>query len=175
MRGAVDTGAGMRRLIGLGLVLLVSACVAPRQPAPPPPPPTPTPPPPPAPAPPPADWRDLPYTPGDWSYARAGGVSEASYGSPGAVRLALVCDPRAGQVRLSWRGASGPVTIRTTYGDTVRQSQVADAGARLLLGPRDPLLDQIAYSRGRFMLAAGGQVLIAPVWPEIARVIEDCR
>ena len=165
----------MRRLFGLSLVLLVSACVAPRQPAPPPPP-APAPPPPPAPAPPPADWRDRPYTPGDWSYARTSGVSEARYGAPGGARLTLICDPRAGQIRLGWPGAAaGPVTVRTTYGDTVRQSQVTNAGAQIIFAARDPLLDQIAYSRGRFMLAAGGETLIAPVWPEISRVIEDCR
>jgi hypothetical protein len=37
-------------------------------------------------------------------------------------------------------------------------------------------LDQLAYSRGRFMLSKPGrETLIIPVWPEIARVIEDCR
>jgi hypothetical protein len=43
------------------------------------------------------------------------------------------------------------------------------------MATRDPLLDQMAYSRGRFMLAAGGQELIVPAWPEVARVVEDCR
>ena len=165
----------MRRLSALSLLLLASACVAPRQPAPPPPP-APAPPPPPPPAPPAADWRDRPYTPGDWSYGRAGGVSEARYGAPGAAPLTLVCDPGASQVRLSWPGApAGPVTIRTTYGDTVRQSQPSEDGAQIVFAARDPLLDQMAFSRGRFMLSAGAQALIAPAWPEISRVIEDCR
>jgi hypothetical protein len=41
---------------------------------------------------------------------------------------------------------------------------------------RDPLLDAMAFSRGRFMLEMGGaQTLVLPAWSEVGRVIEDCR
>jgi hypothetical protein len=159
----------MRRFSGLGFgVLALSACVAPRQAPPPPPPaPTPAPTPAPAPAPPPADWRDRAYSPGDWSFA--GG--EARYGP-----LALACDRAGGQVRLSWTGApAGPLTIRTSYADAARQAQAETNGLMLAIGARDPLLDQIAFSRGRFMLQAGAQELILPSWPEISRLVEECR
>ena len=44
------------------------------------------------------------------------------------------------------------------------------------LPARDPLLDAIAFSRGRFAVeVAGLQTLYLPSWPEITRVIEDCR
>lgn len=146
----------------LGLALL-DACVAPRQAPPPPAPapaPTPAPAPPPAPAP---EWRDRAYSPGDWSYA----AGEARFGLPGAEpQLRLRCADR--QVTVELPGATpGPVTIRTSYGDTVRSN--------LSFGATDPLLDQIAYSRGRFMVAGGGRELILPAWPEVQRVIEDCR
>ena len=40
----------------------------------------------------------------------------------------------------------------------------------------DPLLDALATSRGRLGLSAGTQPpLVLPPWPEVARVIEDCR
>ena len=40
----------------------------------------------------------------------------------------------------------------------------------------DPLLDAMAFSRGRFMVEARGWMpLYLPAWPEVARVIEDCR
>lgn len=40
----------------------------------------------------------------------------------------------------------------------------------------DPLLDAIAFSRGRFALeAAGLPTLYLPAWPELSRVVEDCR
>ena len=43
-------------------------------------------------------------------------------------------------------------------------------------GARDPRLDQIAFSRGRFLVDVAGQSrLVLPAWPEVARVIEDCR
>jgi hypothetical protein len=46
-------------------------------------------------------------------------------------------------------------------------------GGRLLAN--DPLLDAIAFSRGRFLVAGGGETLAIPSWPEAARSIEDCR
>ena len=149
----------------LGLALL-DACVAPRQ-APPPAPalaptPTPTPPPPP----PPADWRDRAYTAGDWSYAREGGASVARFGTALELRCA------GGLVTLSVAGAAaGPMIVRTSYGDTARN---ADANG-LRLPASDPLLDQIAYSRGRFLVGTGTTELILPAWPEVQRVVEDCR
>lgn len=166
----------MKRAIGFSLLML-SACVAPQKVAPPPvPQPTPTPTPPSSP-PPPADWRDRPYTPGDWVYARNGALSEARYGEAGALpRLALTCDRAAQQIRLTWPGApAGRVTIRTTSGDAWRQGAESQAGLQLALAASDPLLDQMAFSRGRFLLSSGGQELIVPSWPEVARVIEDCR
>jgi hypothetical protein len=90
--------------------------------------------------------------------------------------LSLACDARAGQVSLAWAGVdAGSLTVRTSYGDSTRTAERASGGLRIAFGPRDPLLDQIAYSRGRFMLAAGGQELVLPAWPELQRVVEDCR
>jgi hypothetical protein len=44
------------------------------------------------------------------------------------------------------------------------------------LGAQDSLLDAMGYSRGRFIVEqAGLPTLVIPAWPEIERVIEDCR
>ncbi len=156
------------RRLAVAAALTLGGCVAPTQ-APPPPAPATSPAPMPAATPTPLaeDWRDRTYAPGDWSYA--GGT--ARYGA-----LTLACDRAASQVRLAWAGMPpGPLTVRTSYGDSVRQLAAGTAGAELALGPRDPLLDQLAYSRGRFMLEAGGQQLVLPAWPELQRVVEDCR
>ena len=41
---------------------------------------------------------------------------------------------------------------------------------------RDPLLDAMAFSKGRFAIEiAGLPTLYAPSWAEVTRVIEDCR
>lgn len=108
------------------------------------------------------DWRDRPLTPGDWSYDS--GAGEARYAG-----FSLRCDGARRQVVLSRAGATGPLRLRTTYGE-----RVLPAGAALPAA--DPLLDEMAFSRGRFMVEAAGQpALILPAWPEPARVVEDCR
>lgn len=166
----------MRRAIGLSLLML-SACVAPSRPVPKPAPPPPAPAPTPTPSPLPQGdaWRDWPLTPGDWSYRRTG--SEAVFAQPGRPPLLVLrCERAAGRVAILWMtDAAGPLTIRTTYGDATRA--VASNGTRLEadIAARDPLLDQMAFSRGRFMLLAGGQAAIVPAWPEVSRVVEDCR
>lgn len=168
----------LRLAIGLALLTL-SACVAPPQ-APPPPAAVSTPPPPrpaPPPPPPPANWRDRPLTSGDWSYHRTATGGEALYGNdPEAPRLALRCVRASGQVLLAWPGvATAALVIRTTETAATRNGQLTTTELQLAFPARDPLLDQMAYSRGRFMLTAGNETLILPSWPEIARVIEDCR
>jgi hypothetical protein len=40
----------------------------------------------------------------------------------------------------------------------------------------DPLLDALVFSRGRVAVyIADKPALVVPAWPEIARVVEDCR
>jgi hypothetical protein len=40
----------------------------------------------------------------------------------------------------------------------------------------DPILDAMAFSRGRILVEAEGQQpIILPSWAEIARIVEDCR
>ena len=64
------------------------------------------------------------------------------------------------------------LAIRTTT--LTRSLPLASGQARI--GANDPLLDAMIYSRGRFMVSAAGRPdLIIPPWPEIARVVEDCR
>lgn len=42
--------------------------------------------------------------------------------------------------------------------------------------PRDPILDAMAFSRGRFAVEAGGlRSMAIPNWAELGRVVEDCR
>ena len=40
----------------------------------------------------------------------------------------------------------------------------------------DPILDAMAFSRGRVLVdMEGQQPVILPTWAEIARIVEDCR
>lgn len=164
------------------LVLLsVAGCVSP---PPEPPRPAPTPAPRPQPAPPPpaaADWRDWPVTPGDWSYTRDGRGSRAAFGpSGGAARLVLRCDLGERRLYLSREGTSlAPVAVRTssmTRALPVRAEGGTSPRIAATLAAGDPLLDAMAFSRGRFAIEqAGAPTLVLPAWAEVGRVIEDCR
>lgn len=161
------------RLLGMAAIAALAACAPKSEPAP-------APPrveviPPPA-APPLAPveagtgWTDLPLTPGEWRYQTAGGGTEARFGSPTAGFM-LRCDLGRRQLSLARVGAPAgtPLTIRTSSATRA----VPDSAE---LASADPLLDAIAFSRGRFAVeAAGVPDLIVPAWPEPGRVVEDCR
>jgi hypothetical protein len=135
-----------------------------------PPPAPPAPPPPPPSPPPPQDWRDIALTPGDWAYRAEPGGSVAEFGA-GAPAFALRCLPGARQVVVERIGApaGARLVVRTSFSERA-------IAAGTPLPAADPLLDQMAFSRGRFTVAAEGlPMLIIPVWPEPARTIEDCR
>lgn len=69
--------------------------------------------------------------------------------------------------------------IITSFGDAQWPASAIDQGQPLrsvLLASTDPALDKVAYSRGRIMIETSAtERLILPSWPEVARVIEDCR
>ena len=74
-------------------------------------------------------------------------------------------------------GGNG-ISIRTSFAERSLAARDDNSNNTLVatLDARDPLWDQIIYSRGRFLIeTAGMPPLIAPVRPEIARLVEDCR
>ena len=172
----------MRPTAAALLAALVAACASVPKPLP-----VPVPVPRPAPVPrplptPPNDWRDAAQTPGDWRWVVSGGNSLASFGTPGMPVATLTCDQSSRSVLLARAGSSAaatPMTVRTTFGLRLLTGDPAASKPGWIaarLDPRDPLLDQIAFSRGRFTLeVAGLPALYLPAWPELSRVIEDCR
>jgi len=170
-----------RLLLFASCVALLSACTTQRKP---PPVVTPRPAPPPVAVapPPPADWRDAPITQGTWSYGATVAGAQAAF-SPGVGEplLALSCRRGAGQIALSQAGAAtGTVPMTVTTTTLVRAFTAAPDPATqrltVALPARDPLFDALAFSRGRFMVEVPGlPTLYLPAWPEVGRVIEDCR
>ncbi len=72
--------------------------------------------------------------------------------------------------------ASITVSITTTEGTRSLAANAVAGGLEIALPARDPLLDAIAFSRGRFAVQAAGTIpLYMPSWTEISRVVEDCR
>lgn len=171
----------------LGLTFLLAACIpAPRPEPTPVPPPVQTAPPPPAAAPPPgpANWNDAPQSPGDWSYSAQAGGSLAQFGTPGAGAgsFAMRCNAAQGTVVLTREStASQPLAlrIRTQTGDRVVTAQPVPGqvpSVMVAIPARDPILDAMAMTRGRFAIEAQGTpTLYLPAWSEVTRVIQDCR
>jgi hypothetical protein len=175
------------KILSIAGPLALLTCCAPSPLPTPAPAPAPAPPPsaPPPPAPPPTAWQDAPLTPGRWSYRSEGQRSAAAYGASGAIPvLTLRCERPSRTISVERTLAAIPatastITIRTSFGDAQWPAAVADPTRPLLSAQRtatDPLFDKLAYTRGRFMIeASSGGALILPAWPEVARVIEDCR
>ncbi len=173
----------------MALLVTLTQCVGPpsappRQPAP-----RPVAPPPvaiPAPAPPQAaSWEDWPITPGDWTYVRDARGSVARFGRAGAdADLVVRCTngPRRIFVSRPGRfadGETGRITLRASTGlqsYPLANSNETPPYVAAELAVTDRHLDALAFSRGRFLVQAKGTAdLVVPAWPELARVVEDCR
>lgn len=112
------------------------------------------------------------------------GRSTAQYVASGGPPLAsLSCDRTTGQVLLARSGsaaeavAMGISTTSTGNRPVLSNPQLGGNGWIVTALPaRDPLLDAMAFSRGRFLFEVAGLTpLVLPSWPEVSRVIEDCR
>lgn len=130
-------------------------------------------------APAPKGWADFPATPGDWRWSNEGGQSTARFANG---RLVMRCNPAQRTVRIERAEpgvvGGGAASLRiVTQTRTRLFNAVPQAGAYAVeLPARDPLLDAMAFSKGRFAIeAAGLPTLYVPSWIEVSRVIEDCR
>jgi len=118
---------------------------------------------------------------GVWSYRAIAGGSEADFiDSAATVRLILRCDQAARTVSIVRTGvpAAAPVLSvwTSSLARSVPSSFLATKELTATLAATDPLLDSIAFSRGRFATAASGApIATVPATAEPARVIEDCR
>ena len=126
-------------------------------------------------------WTDWELSPGAWVYRRDERGSIALYGTPGADALVtLRCDKARALLFLSRASDIGStMTVRTSSASKALAVQLtggkpAYVASEISLG--DPILDAMAFSRGRIALELSGTLNIAiPVWSEIGRVVEDCR
>jgi len=111
--------------------------------------------------------RGAAVTAGEWRYIVTATGSQALF----ANALELRCERSARRVqlrRIAPGTAPAPIIVAT---DTAERTIAADGW----LDARDPLLDAIAFSRGRFVVAGGGERLVIPAFPEAARSVQDCR
>ena len=125
------------------------------------------------------DWRQAPITPGNWTWDMIAGRSTASFAG-GLFQMR--CDRPKATITLLRRGTSRsslPASISTAAMTRPLSAAAVSTPAPALaitLDASDPLLDAMAFSRGRFAVEISGmQSLYLPSWPEVSRVIEDCR
>lgn len=128
-----------------------------------------------------SDWRDIPLAAGTWHYADGQAISAARYGQDGLPAQVVVrCDKANRQIAIMRQGSTSELVITTSSGtERFAAGRLEDGGVAMsgaLFAANNPLLDRIAFSRGRFVLAGPGLAMLAvPAWAEPARTIEDCR
>jgi hypothetical protein len=116
---------------------------------------------------------------GSWTYTAAGG--EATFLNASAMpQFTIRCDRTTRRISMS-----KPATVAvpflyvwTSSGTRGLPASFDPATRRVTiqLAAYDPLLDALAFSRGRLAVyVAESPALVLPAWPEVARVIEDCR
>jgi len=180
------------RLTAACLPLIILAACVPQVQQPPAPTPAPAPAPAPAPSPTPSppsptwhgDWADAPQSPGDWFYKSLPPYSYAAFGaSDRDFGFVMRCD-RANRTinigRVSSQQVQQPMHIRTEFSERLLTAAPRQGSIETLLAvdlpSSDALLDAMAISKGRFAVEVGGEAtLYIPSWPEVTRVIEDCR
>jgi len=108
---------------------------------------------------------------GNWTYQRlAAGSSAAFRDDRGTPVFGLSCRS-GGAVVIQLPEPAATVTLRATS----MLRTIALSGGEVVLTARDPLFDALAFSRGRFGVGTGGRETMVPAWPELTRVVEDCR
>ena len=118
---------------------------------------------------------------GRWAWTPTAGGSEATFlDSAGRAQLWLSC-LRGARVVTVAKPASGAAPLLMLWSTSASRNLLASynpATARITaqLASTDTLLDALAFSRGRIGVGVSGTApLVAPAWPEIARIVEDCR
>ena len=118
---------------------------------------------------------------GSWAYRAIAGGSEALFASAAAQpQLTIRCTRASRRVTIAKpaTGAAPFLFVWTSSSTRNIPASFKPATAELVaeLAMMDPLLDAITFSRGRFAVSASGTpALVLPAWPELTRVVEDCR
>jgi hypothetical protein len=130
------------------------------------------------------NYLDAPRSQGSWTYIADDNGGQAAFGSGGSnnTEFALTCFKTAGQIGLMRMiDGSNPSAMRIKTETTERTLDASpiDTQSNILMAlvvASDPILDAMAITKGRFVVAVEGErTLYLPAWAEVTRVIEDCR
>jgi hypothetical protein len=118
---------------------------------------------------------------GRWTFTPTALGGDAVFADvAGRAQLTLRCTRAARRVSLL-KPAAAAVPSVTIWTSSARRTvpvsfNPAIASLSTEFAATDPLLDALAFSRGRFAInVAGAPSLVLPSWPEVSRVVEECR
>ena len=132
----------------------------------------------------PAPAPDFSYStplPGTWAYSPAADGGQAVFhDAAGRAQFTIQCTRSQRRITMSKpaTGAAPAIFVWTSSNSRSVPASFDPTLARLSapLTAFDPLLDAMAFSRGRIAASvSGGPALVMPVTGEVSRVIEDCR
>lgn len=128
------------------------------------------------------NYLDAPQTIGNWNYQRTNSGTQAIFRRGSTTHFAFNCHRSAGQIgfmRMSPGGGNRAMLIRTETAARQFIAQPSQTGQNVIAArvpANDPFLDAMAITKGRVAIETEGmQTLYLPAWPELSRVIEDCR
>jgi len=118
---------------------------------------------------------------GNWTYVATNDGSEATFANAGGFpQLTVHCTRATRRVNIA-----KPASAAAPFIDVWTSSQTRNLPASfnpatgkltIELEANDPLLDALSNSKGRLGFTVAPQpALVVPAWPEVARVVEDCR
>ena len=128
-----------------------------------------------------ADYSYSPVSPGAWTYRAVTGGSEATFvDSTNTARIVVLCSTVTRLVTISRISAAPAATLSFWTSSATRDLPARfDVNSKRVitqLAARDPLLDALIFSRGRFVVSMpGSPALVVPAGTEVAHVVEDCR
>ena len=118
---------------------------------------------------------------GSWTFAPAPDGSTATFLNASAMpQLTIRCSRATRRVSIAKPGSVAMPFLNVWTSSMTRSVPAsfdpATARITIQLPAYDPLLDALAFSRGRLAIyVADKPALVLPAWPEVARVVEDCR
>jgi hypothetical protein len=117
---------------------------------------------------------------GNWTYSNDPRSSTARFGvTPQSTIFSIQCDRGQRAIILSVaRSGAATGSVVTLRASSTMKSYTAESGGNVAvvrIAAGDPILDAIAFSRGRFGVVLDGVERSLPTWPELTRVVEDCR
>lgn len=126
------------------------------------------------------NWMDAPQTPGDWSYQNSGSTSEARFGeTPSRPVFAMRCEKAVkivSLIRIAQTSRKAEMQVLTETANRTFPTSYSGDGVAAKIPANDRFLDAIAFSKGRFAVkVSGAYTVYIPAWPEVTRIIEDCR